>query len=399
MNTRATKGLAIASGSVLTRRYHTWLVPSQSKNGRQYTVDLSSDPPTCTCRDYADWQRECKHIFAAQYAVRRESGETLPEPEQTRQQTYRQEWHEYNLAATHEKSRFLELLFELCKGIDEPVQTFGRPRLSLADMLFCIVYKVYATISSRRFASDLRDALQKGFISQAPHFNSVLNYLDDERLTSLLRELITQSAMPLKAVEQDFAVDSSGFSTCHFVRWYSEKYGNGQKDAHDWLKLHAMVGVTTHVITSVEISDRDSHDTNYFKPLVTNTASRFNLREVSGDKAYANRANLKLVESVGAKPYITFRSNTRGDSTCATWNRIFHYYSLHREEYMRHYHKRSNSESAFSMVKARFGERLRSKTKTAQVNEVLCKVLAHNLCCVIQSIYELGSEPTFWNEA
>jgi len=63
------------------------------------------------------------------------------------------------------------------------------------------------------------------------------------------------------------------------------------------------------------------------------------------------------------------------------------------------YHKRSNVESTFSMIKAKFGDRLRSKTKTAQINEALCKVLAHNLCCLIQSVYELGIEPSFWQEA
>jgi hypothetical protein len=53
----------------------------------------------------------------------------------------------------------------------------------------------------------------------------------------------------------------------------------------------------------------------------------------------------------------------------------------------------------FSMIKAKFGEKLRSKTHAAQVNEVLCKVLCHNLCCLIQSIYELGVEPEFWTES
>ncbi len=65
---------------------------------------------------------------------------------------------------------------------------------------------------------------------------------------------------------------------------------------------------------------------------------------------------------------------------------------------MSHYHKRSNVESTFSMIKAKFGERLRSKTHTAQVNELLCKVLCHNLCCVIQSMYELGVDVDFWAE-
>ena len=40
-------------------------------------------------------------------------------------------------------------------------------------------------------------------------------------------------------------------------------------------------------------------------------------------------------------------------------------------------------ESVFQMIKSKFGERLRSKTATAQVNEALTKVLAHNLCVVI----------------
>lgn len=66
---------------------------------------------------------------------------------------------------------------------------------------------------------------------------------------------------------------------------------------------------------------------------------------------------------------------------------------------MAHYYRRSNVESTFSMIKAKFGDGLRSKTQTSQFNEVLCKILCHNVCCLIQSIYELGVEPAFWSEA
>jgi hypothetical protein len=48
------------------------------------------------------------------------------------------------------------------------------------------------------------------------------------------------------------------------------------------------------------------------------------------------------------------------------------------------------------MIKAEFGDRIRSKTDTAQTNEVLLKILCHNICVVIQSMYELGIEPTLW---
>jgi transposase len=76
---------------------------------------------------------------------------------------------------------------------------------------------------------------------------------------------------------------------------------------------------------------------------------------------------------------------------------MFHYYSFRRDEFLSHYHKRSNVESTFSMIKAKFRDHVRSKTDVAMRNEVLCKILCHNICCLIQSMYELGIEPTFQN--
>jgi len=47
------------------------------------------------------------------------------------------------------------------------------------------------------------------------------------------------------------------------------------------------------------------------------------------------------------------------------------------------------------MMKRKFGDSVRSKSDTAMVNEVLCKVLCHNLCVLIAEWYELGIEPDF----
>ena len=44
------------------------------------------------------------------------------------------------------------------------------------------------------------------------------------------------------------------------------------------------------------------------------------------------------------------------------------------------------------MIKSKFDEHIRSKTDIAIANELLCKVLWHNICVVIQSMYELGIE-------
>ena len=81
-----------------------------------------------------------------------------------------------------------------------------------------------------------------------------------------------------------------------------------------------------------------------------------------------------------------------------TYGKMFHLYNLNRDDYLAHYHKRSNVESTFSMIKAKFGDSVRSKMDVAMMNEALCKVLCHNLCCLILSTHELGIEATFWQE-
>lgn len=202
-------------------------------------------------------------------------------------------------------------------------------------------------------------------------------------------------------MEIEFALDSSGFSTCNYTRWYDVKYGNTE-DWHDWIKLHLMTGVKTNIVTSVEVSRRYANDSPYFKPLVERTARNFQLREVSADKGYDSFINRCFALTKGAQPYIPFREPKQGASYSykgELWKRMYHFYKYHQEEFNAHYHKRSNSESTNSMIKARFGERLRSKTERAQMNEVLAKVLCHNICVVIQSMYELGIEPNFWTES
>ncbi len=398
MEARAIRGLEIASNSEITRDGNVWIVPSQSSS-KTYSVNLSRR--TCTCPDFETNKQKCKHIYAAENARQLEKGAQLPTPPKVTKPTYRQEWPAYNKAQTNEKAKVQELLYELTKDIEDLPRKpgAGRSRLPLRDMIFCAVFKVYSLVSGRRFVSDLREAFRRGYLSRTPHFNSIFNYLELEEMTDYLSGLITRSSVPLKTLEQDFAVDSSGFSTGIATRWFNAKYlNNPDATMIGWLKVHIMTGVRTHIVTSVEVSEGYSNDTLYFKPLVDATALNFNLREVSADKAYSSASNLRKVAAKGAVPYIPFKENSYAHNTrdkSGVWNRLWYYYNFNQAEFMAHYHKRSNVESTFSMIKGKFGERLRSKTHTAQVNEVLCKVLCHNLCCVTQSMYEFGVAPDF----
>jgi transposase len=394
MDAREVKGLHIAATSHIAQQGQLWLVPSQSSN-KNYTVNAQAQ--TCTCLDFETRQKPCKHLYAVQQALNPQPLTALPAP--VKRPTYKQAWHEYNEAQTHEKAEFQALLYELCQTVEDPIQEKGRPRLSVADIIFSAAFKVYSTVSGRRFDTDLREAHKRGYIVRLPHYNSVFRYLEAQALTPYLHELIRLSSLALKTVETDFAVDSSGFSTGQFMRWLDVKYGQ-EEDRRQWLKVHLMTGVKTNIVTSVEISDGYAHDYQYFKPLVDKTArSGFQMKEVSADKAYLGADNLLTTLRHGAVPYIPFKTNSVAScprhAKSTLWARMLHFYNFKRDEFLQHYHKRSNVETTFSMIKAKFGQRLRSKSMTAQINEALCKVLCHNLCVVIQSMHELGITATF----
>lgn len=405
MELRKQKGLEIAALGRLTHKGRVWAVPSRRHPSKVYQVSLRPKSPTCTCPDFESRRRKCKHIFAVEHVLshpknttnKRRARKSKPAPEAGKVQrpTYRQEWPAYNRAQTHEKAHFLVLLADLCQSIEAPRQEKGRPRVPLGDIIFAATLRSYSTVSGRRFMCDLREAQIKGCLSRLPSYTAMFDYLNMAALTPCLKQLIQASSLPLTAVETEFTVDLSGFSTHTYSRWYDVKYGNDE-DWRDWIKVHLICGVKTHIVTGVEVTRAYANDSPYFKPLIEQTArTGFQMSEVSADKAYLSGTNIRVSLLHGAMPFIPFKTNSTPTGGGSVWARLYHFYHFQREEFLTHYHKRSNSESTFSMIKAKFGERLRCKTERAQFNEALCKILAHNLCCVIQSMYELGIEPNF----
>lgn len=77
------------------------------------------------------------------------------------------------------------------------------------------------------------------------------------------------------------------------------------------------------------------------------------------------------------------------------WKKMYHYFMFNHEQFLDHYHKRSNAESTVMMIKSKFGDYVRSKDWTAQINEVLCKIICHNIYCVIMEMQGLGIEANF----
>ncbi len=391
MDTREFKALELAARAKIEHRKTYWYVPSATHEGGHR---VENDGSACSCEDFELRREPCRHILAVRIVKDRNRGTPIPEtpaePPKPRK-TYKQDWPAYNLAQTREKELFLRLLSDLCRGIEWTAREGrGRPRVPYPDAIFAAVYKVYSTFSGRRFSTDLRDAKADGHTDAAPHYNSVFRVLEDPTVTPTLKNLIIRSSLPLKTVETAFAADSTGFGTNKFARWFDTKYGVERKKA-EWVKCHVMTGVRTNVVTAVEVND--AGDAPMFRQLAATTAVNFTMAEVSADKAYSSFANLEAVEDAGGVPYIAFKVNARGENRPGIWEKMHAHFTLRRDDFLAHYHKRSNVESTFSMMKRKFGDAVRSKTETAIKNEVLAKVLCHNLVVNVHEMHELGIDP------
>jgi len=441
MDMREAKALEIAARSRVTFDGKAWIVPSQTGSGT-YRVTLASQP-SCECDDFALRQLPCKHIIAARL-VRERDGEIMAPAIDTdvlpTKPTYKQAWSAYNTAQATENRRLQILLHDLCCNLPERERLESRrgPKPHLVrDAIFAMAFKVYCGLSSRRFSTDLLDAHEKGFVSKPIPGAKVTAFFEDPYFTPILKDLIAISALPLRAVETNFAIDSTGFASTRYERWYDHKYGATRQKCL-WVKTHIASSVKTNVVTAVRILDKDAADCPQFVPLVKETRRYFEIGEVSADKAYASLENFEAVAECCGQVFMAFESNTTG-GVGGLFEKAFHYFQFNRDEYLDHYHLRSNIESTISAIKRKFGDSVMSKTDAAMVNEVLPrheswsrrtallsrpprlipwpdgsgepsyvryflagvilgKLLCHNLTCLIQEQETLGIVPIFWKD-
>jgi transposase len=406
---RELKALEIAAKNRIGFDGANWIVRSQS-GICNYRVQL--EPViSCDCDDFQTHNtpsnpcKPCKHIIAARVVRERDYGDKNPTEiivnEVPKRPTYRQNWPLYDKAQQTEKNRVQELLTELCYGIKEPERAStrrGRKPIPLADQIFSMVFKVYCGMSSRRFNCDLDEAHAKGHMAKPiKNARQVCEFFENAEMTPILKNLIVQSSLPLRSVETVFAPDSTGFSSCRFEKWFDEKWGD-LKSSRTWVKAHAVCGVKTNIVTALEVAEKFSPDCPEFKGMIETTLENFKLDYVAADKGYLSRENLEMVDGRGGEVYIPFKSNSVPGESQSIWEKMFLFYNLHRESFLKKYHQRSNIESTFAMVKAKFDDSVRSKSDVAMRNEVYCKFLAHNLCVVHQSMIELGIEGVFWKE-
>ena len=328
-----------------------------------------------TCKKHITWFcRDCGTCFTTPLEI-------PPLPKEKK--TFQRNWHSYNLFQMEELKYFQEIAFRyINQNIQNQArnQIKGRPSTNRKDMIFCCLLKIYFNKSSRRLTSILKDAETNGWIEKTPHFTTIIKYFNHPDITKQLLNLIEQTSKELSLIERSFSIDATGFTSTMYESWCGIRYEEpGRRRL--FKKVHVMCGNKTQIITAVKITDGHAADTKQFYHLLHKTKRNFKIQKVCADKAYLSVKNYQTASKAGAIPYIPFKEDsTRKHGKPAIWKTMYREFKEWPEHYAKAYHERSQIESCFSSIKRKFGERLFTKNDTAQENEILTKVLAHNIC-------------------
>ncbi|MGA8604972.1 MAG: transposase [Thermoplasmata archaeon] len=369
---------------------------------RNYEVVADADGWSCECPAWLDRNTPCKHILETVIWLDPNPPPIYDAAAEPTRPTYTQpDWGAYDRGQQLEHQVFDRYLWDLVGGLHEtpwPRAKRGRPVIPLRTQVMMAVRKVHLNQSTRR-ARGLLVALNqdgKGLLSRVPNYSVPSRFFNRPLATGVLVDLIERSGLVLKDIEDagTVAIDSSGFSTSTMGAYFTEKYAPERR--HGFVKAHLAVGVKSHVVLSVRVTDEHGGDSPEFIPLLRRlTEIGHSPDRVTADKAYLSHGNLAAADALGIDPYVPFKVNSRGLARCSPmWNRKYHEFQLRRDEFDSAYHQRSNVESTFSAIKRKLGEPLLSKSTFARLNELLAKILAYNVGVVISQAHLHGLEPS-----
>ncbi len=394
---------ASPTGAVTIDQRHPGEYRVRSENGNgSYKVILMNGVWTCDCPSYLELQAPCKHVWAVwigQDPKEARSQAVGPRP------TYTQDWPAYNAAQQAEHRLFDPLLWSLLGDMEEPVRRAGkrgRNPIPMRTQILMAVKKVHFGLSCARARGliEVASGDGNGIMGRVPNYAVPSRVFNMGGIEDVFVDLIQRSALPLKDLEDGgtVAIDSSGFCTTCRGSYCTETHNPGRK--HRFLKAHVVVGVKTHIILNVTVTDESGADHPQFVPLLEGMkGAGFNPAIVVADRAYPSRTNYQAAADLGMEAYLPFKSNSTGSTVgvarrgSVIYRKMLLMFQLHREEFDKVYHARSNVEAVFSAIKRKLGEELRSKNPEARICELLAKLLAYNLTVLVHEIYEHGIDP------
>ena len=187
------------------------------------------------------------------------------------------------------------------------------------------------------------------------------------------------------------AVDSTGMSLNKYGGWRCHHWN--LKSVTGWIKLHAAADPDTNRILAYAVTDESCGDVNILGPLVEDvTSAGHRVGKILADAAYDKKDYWNEYTARGIDVAINIKSSQLNRNVPDRPSRIVSHGSAARGREMRRileigrdgwkkekgYGRRWKVECTFSDAKRLFGDVLRSRTRQADVEETVAKVVLLN---------------------
>jgi transposase len=284
-----------------------------------------------------------------------------------------------------QENEFLNF-FEFVRFLTNKVCKNKKMKIEIQCLL---IWRKFPNLSVRRARGFLLLLRKFDIISiNIPCFKTLSNYNENNSLQIMLDKLIEESSKPLSIIEHDFATDSTGIRTKLFSTWFSLRCKRKIK-RRDHLTVHTTTGIKSGVTTALNVELKQGKDNLIFREHVDKTSENFKINEWSGDGMYWCKKNCKKVSEKNGKPYFKCKSSWNGKQDgYPSWKKMNKDFVKNKEEYDKHYHKRSNVESTNHSKKAIHGDKVYSRLPSARINEETLRWINQNISVLNRAMYE-----------
>lgn len=317
------------------------------------------------------------------------------------------DWSKYDKAQINEINDMLLLIRDavdeasLRLGIDSMLLNKGpgRPQNHPADLAKAVLMQQYFSVSNRVAEGLVRLFKEKMRIKNAFSYKTIERAYEDPLVTLILGEIFRMTQEPVSGREHVFAPDGTGLSRSMKQNWENDR--RGRKTGKGYEKMIAMVGCTYKLLSAVEFPDNpEAHESPYFEPLLEETSACYERIDlVSADSAYLSRDNCDLIAGVGAVPRVYPKQGIMlKRKGSRAWAEMLLDFIKDPQEWLRDYHPRSISETAFSVFKRGFPFPLRKRIKLRRKQEAFARACDYNVkrLCYLKHLEEISAVEV-WN--
>lgn len=296
---------------------------------------------------------------------------------------------------------------------------FSRHDFTLAQLFACLVVREFFGLSYRRTEALLADApqwLADIGLTKAPDHNTLWRAFESllaarrcSRMLDLLAELFANARL-LTLRDKPLAMDSTCFEQHHRSRHYDGrcrrmalrslddvakrpgKWGKIVNDARSQRlrrmpKLSIAVDSGCHLILAAKVRIGNGSDAPDFDDLLYHAWRRAKVAVVVADAGYDSEANHCIARhDLGVRSIISPGiGRPTSKPPTGRWRRHMAR-RFARKADQKHYGQRAQSETVHSMIKRNMSSALRSRTPKRRKQEMMLRVLVHNIALLCDEI-------------